>query len=34
LVLVTHDEALANRCVRTVRMGDGHILSDDLVSAA
>ena len=34
LVLVTHDEALASRCVRTVRMGDGHILSDDLVSAA
>jgi putative ABC transport system ATP-binding protein len=34
LVLVTHDEALANRCARTVRMGDGHILSDDLVSAA
>ena len=34
LVLVTHDEALADRCLRTVRMGDGHILSDDLVSAA
>jgi putative ABC transport system ATP-binding protein len=34
LVLVTHDEALSRRCQRTVRMGDGHILSDDLVSAA
>ncbi len=34
LVLVTHDESLSRRCQRTVRMGDGHVLSDDLVSAA
>jgi putative ABC transport system ATP-binding protein len=34
LVLVTHDEALSRQCQRTVRMGDGHVLSDDLVSAA
>lgn len=34
LVLVTHDEALSRQCQRTVRMGDGHIVSDDLVSAA
>ncbi|KUO66607.1 MAG: ABC transporter [Alphaproteobacteria bacterium BRH_c36] len=34
LVLVTHDENLAKRCERTVRMADGHILSDDMASAA
>lgn len=34
LVLVTHDEHLAARCERTVRMADGHILSDDMVGAA
>ena len=28
LVLVTHDEALAQRCERIVRMGDGRIVSD------
>lgn len=34
LVLVTHDEHLAQRCERTVRMADGHILSDELAGAA
>jgi putative ABC transport system ATP-binding protein len=34
LVLVTHDESLARHCTRTLRMGDGHILSDELASAA
>ena len=28
LVLVTHDEALAKRCGRIIRMADGHITSD------
>lgn len=34
LVFVTHDEHLAERCERTVRMADGQILSDELESAA
>jgi putative ABC transport system ATP-binding protein len=28
LVLVTHDERLADRCERVVRMADGRIVSD------
>ncbi|MFM9940126.1 MAG: ABC transporter ATP-binding protein [Hyphomicrobiaceae bacterium] len=34
LLLVTHDESLARRCERIVRMADGHIIDDSLVSAA
>lgn len=34
LLLVTHDEHLALRCERIVRMADGHILSDKFESAA
>jgi putative ABC transport system ATP-binding protein len=34
LVLVTHDERLAALCQRTIRMGDGRIVSDKLVAAA
>jgi len=34
LLLVTHDEQLAQRCQRTVRMADGHVLSDELAGAA
>jgi putative ABC transport system ATP-binding protein len=34
LLLVTHDEHLAQRCERIVRMADGHILSDKFESAA
>lgn len=33
LVLVTHDEALAKRCERIVRMADGRIVEDSRVSA-
>ncbi len=33
LVLVTHDEHLAQRCGRTVRMSDGHIVSDTYAEA-
>lgn len=29
LVLVTHDEALAARCERTIRMADGYIVADE-----
>jgi len=28
LVLITHDQALAKRCGRTVRMADGRIVAD------
>jgi putative ABC transport system ATP-binding protein len=34
LVLVTHDETLAQRCGRVVRMADGLIQSDEVGSAA
>ncbi len=34
LVLVTHDDKLAERCERVVRMADGNIRSDDMASAA
>lgn len=29
LIMVTHDEALAQRCRRIVRLADGHIVSDE-----
>ena len=28
LIMVTHDEALAHRCRRIVRLADGHVISD------
>ncbi|CFX10062.1 putative transporter subunit: ATP-binding component of ABC superfamily [Candidatus Filomicrobium marinum] len=34
LILVTHDERLAERCQRTLRMTDGIISADDLKDAA
>ncbi len=34
LVLVTHDDALATRCSRVIRMADGHIVADRELSAA
>jgi putative ABC transport system ATP-binding protein len=34
LVLVTHDERLAQQCERTIRMADGRIVSDEKVKAA
>ncbi len=34
LVLVTHDEKLAQQCERTIRMADGRIVSDEKVKAA
>ncbi len=34
LVLVTHDETLAKRCERIVRMADGRIVDDSKVSSA
>jgi len=34
LVLVTHDEALARRCSRIVRMADGRIVADERAVAA
>lgn len=34
IVLVTHDESLAARCGRRVRMGDGRIVEDTLAKAA
>jgi putative ABC transport system ATP-binding protein len=34
LVLVTHDEKLAQQCERTIRMADGRIVSDQKVKAA
>ena len=30
LFLITHDEALAQRCARVVRLADGRIVSDDI----
>jgi putative ABC transport system ATP-binding protein len=33
LILVTHDEKLASRCSRVVRMSDGHIVSPEHVPA-
>lgn len=34
LVLITHDEALAQRCRRTIRMADGRIVADTQAVAA
>jgi putative ABC transport system ATP-binding protein len=34
LVLITHDEALAQRCRRTIRMADGNIVADTQAIAA
>ncbi len=34
LVLITHDEALAQRCRRTIRMADGRIVADTEAIAA
>jgi putative ABC transport system ATP-binding protein len=34
LVLVTHDERLAQACERTIRMADGHIVADETAVAA
>lgn len=34
LILVTHDEALAGRCQRVVRMADGQIVADQTAVAA
>lgn len=34
LVLVTHDESLAHRCERIVRMADGRIVEDKLMATA
>ncbi|MCI4664994.1 MAG: ATP-binding cassette domain-containing protein [Neomegalonema sp.] len=34
IVLVTHDESLAARCQRQVRMGDGGVVSDTFAQAA
>ncbi len=34
LVLITHDETLATRCSRIVRMADGRIVADEAGSAA
>jgi putative ABC transport system ATP-binding protein len=33
LIMVTHDEALAQRCHRIVRLADGHIVSDETGAA-
>jgi putative ABC transport system ATP-binding protein len=34
LIMVTHDEALAHRCGRIVRLADGHVISDTSASPA
>jgi putative ABC transport system ATP-binding protein len=34
LILVTHDERLAERCQRTLRMADGVISADEMRNAA
>lgn len=34
LVLITHDNALAQRCSRTVRLADGQIIDDGIAAAA
>ena len=34
LILVTHDDRLAERCERTLRMADGRILADEMKDAA
>jgi putative ABC transport system ATP-binding protein len=34
LVLITHDQALANRCGRTIAMADGHIVEAPAIAGA
>ncbi len=34
LLLITHDPALAGRCARSVRLGDGRVVADDTGAAA
>ncbi len=33
LIIVTHDQELANKCSRQIHISDGHIVSDDTITA-